>query len=293
MPRIAYVNGRYMPLSEAAVSVEDRGFQLSDAVYEVCEVRGGRLVDEPRHYARLARSLGELRIPFPMPPAALGAVLREAIRRNRAVNALLYLQVGRGVARRDHAFPKPAVSPSVVITVRPFDVAAAERRAATGIAVATMPDNRWGRVDIKSVALLPNVLAKQAAREAGAFEAWLVDDDGLVTEGSSSNAWIVSRAGEVLTAPVAHTILRGITRDLVAEIALAAGLILKERQFSVSEAQDSAEAFITSATSFVTPVVAIDGRPVGSGRPGTLALRLRPALLARQELAPPFSTPAV
>ncbi len=196
MSRIAYVNGRYWPWRDATVHIEDRGYQFSDGVYEVCEVRGGRMVDESRHMARLERSLSALRIAMPMSLPALGTVMRETIRRNRVRNGIVYLQITRGVARRDHAFPAPGTAPAVVVTARALDPSANDMLAEKGIAVVTVPDNRWGRVDIKSVALLPNVLAKQAAREQGAREAWFVDRDGKVTEGSSSNAWIVTACRE-------------------------------------------------------------------------------------------------
>ena len=191
MSRIAYVNGRYVPHAEASVGIEDRGFQFADGVYEVCEVRAGRLVDEDRHMARLERSLNELRIPHPMPPQALKVVLRETVRRNRVHDGIVYVQVTRGAMRRDFPFPAASTPPSLVVTSRGHDLARLERQANEGIAVVTMPDIRWQRVDIKSVALLPNVLAKQAAYEQGAREAWLVDGNGFVTEGASSNAWIV------------------------------------------------------------------------------------------------------
>src|ERR1700716_2142994 len=191
MSRIVYVNGRYLPRRNAMVHVEDRGYQFSDGVYEVCEVRAGRMVDERRHMARLQRSLGELRMGMPMSAAALGLVMRETIRRNRVRDGIVYLQITRGVARRDHAFPAAGTMPSIVVTARSLDVAANERTAAEGIAVITVPDNRWARVDIKAVALLPNVLAKQAARERGAREAWFVNAQGRITEGASTNAWIV------------------------------------------------------------------------------------------------------
>jgi D-alanine transaminase len=183
MSRIAYVNGRYVPHHAAMVHVEDRGYQFSDGVYEVCEVRGGRMVDERRHLDRLQRSLGELRIRLPMSPAALSIVMRETIRRNRVRDGIVYLQVTRGVARRDHAFPPATTAPSVVVTARNIDVMGNEKIAAQGIAVISVPDNRWARVDIKTIGLLPNVLAKQAAREQGAREAWFVDREGRATEG--------------------------------------------------------------------------------------------------------------
>jgi D-alanine transaminase len=275
MSRIAYVNGRYLPHAAAAVHVEDRGYQFSDGVYEVCEVRGGRLIDERRHTERLKRSLSELRIAMPMSEAALGVVLRETVRRNRVRWGIVYLQITRGVARRDHAFPPAGTAPSVVVTARNLDLANAERMAAEGVAVVTVPDNRWARVDIKSVSLLPNVLAKQAAREQGAREAWFVDKDGRVTEGSSSNAWIVTRDGKLVTRQVDHAILKGITRAVVLDMLKAQGLELEERAFTVEEAHAAREAFITSASQIVLPVVRIDGRPVGNGAPGLIATALR------------------
>ena len=192
MSRIAYVNGRYVPMRDASVNIEDRGYQFSDGVYEVCEVKDGKLIDERRHIERLQRSLGELRIAMPMTPAVLSVVFHEVVRRNRIHWGIVYLQITRGVSRRDHAFPPAGTRPSVVVTARNLDAAGAEKLAGEGIAVITLPENRWERVDIKSVSLLPNVLAKQAAREQGAKEAWFVDKNGRVTEGSSSNAWIVT-----------------------------------------------------------------------------------------------------
>jgi len=275
MARIAYVNGRYLPHRAAAVHVEDRGYQFADGVYEVCEVREGRLVDERRHMQRLVRSLGELGIALPMSLAALGVVLHETVRRNRVEHGLVYLQMTRGVARRDFLFPAPETRPSVVVTARNLDSAKQERLAADGIAVVTVPDNRWDRVDIKSVSLLPNVLAKEAARTAGAREAWFVDRDGFVTEGASSNAWIVTRDGKLVTRPADHGILRGITRTVVLDVAAAQNLGLEERRFSVAEAYEAREAFVTSASQIVMPVVSIDGRPIGNGAPGLVANALR------------------
>ncbi|MBX9827311.1 MAG: D-amino-acid transaminase [Xanthobacteraceae bacterium] len=275
MSRIAYVNGRYLPLAHASVNIEDRGYQFSDGVYEVCEVRGGRLVDERRHIERLQRSLSELRIAMPMTPESLGAVLHEVVRRNRVRWGIVYLQITRGVARRDHAFPPPGTKPSIVVTARNMDFANAERLAADGVAVISVPDNRWDRVDIKSVSLLPNVLAKQTAREQGAREAWFVDKQGFVTEGSSSNAWIVTRNGTVVTRQVDNAILKGITRTVVLDIIAAQGLKLDIRPFTMEEAQQAREAFITSASQTVMPVVKIDSRPVGNGAPGLIATALR------------------
>ena len=275
MSRIAYVNGRYLPQRAATVHIEDRGYQFSDGVYEVCEVRGGCVIDQRRHLARLKRSLGELDIALPMSETALGIIMRECMRRNRVHNGIIYLQITRGVARRDHAFPPPGTDPSVVVTARNIDFAGNERAAAEGLAVITVPDNRWQRVDIKSISLLPNVLAKQAARERGAKEAWFIDGKGQVTEGSSSNAWIVTKGGKVVTRPADNGILRGITRSVLIDVIKAQGLELEERPFTVEEAQGAREAFLTSASQIVMPVVRIDDRPVGNGAPGSVATALR------------------
>jgi len=275
MSRIAYVNGRYVRHRDAKVHVEDRGYQFGDGVYEVCEVRGGRLVDERRHMVRLKRSLDELRIRMPMPLAALGVVLREVVARNRVNNGIVYLQVTRGVARRDHGFPVPEVAPSVVVTARAHNRARNEAIAAKGIAAISLPENRWSRVDIKSIGLLPNVLARQAAIERGAREAWFVDRDGAVTEGASTNAWIVTQSGGVVTRPADHGILRGITRAVVFEVIKAQGLSLEERKFTLEEAYAAREAFVTAASQIVLPVVRIDGRAIGDGKPGPVAIALR------------------
>jgi D-alanine transaminase len=275
MFRIAYVNGRYRPHHEAAVHIEDRGYQFADGVYEVCEVRDGRLIDERRHLERLGRSLTALQMAAPMSDRALGAVLRETVARNRVRNGLVYLQVTRGVARRDHAFPTAQTSPSVVVTARRLDRGRYDREAAAGVAVISMPENRWGRVDIKSIALLPNVLAKQAAREQGAREAWFVDRDGRVTEGSSSNAWIVTAQGHLVTRPADHGILRGVARTVVFDVARAHGVEVEERAFTIAEAYAAREAFMTAASQIVLPVVRIDGRLIGEGTPGPIASALR------------------
>ena len=275
MSRIAYVNGRYLPFREAKVHVEDRGYQFADGVYEVCEVRGGRLIDERRHIARLQRSLSELRIPMPMSVKALGVILREVVAKNRIGYGLVYLQISRGVARRDHAFPAPPVAPSVVVTARPLNLKRNEALAATGIAVISVPDNRWGRVDIKTVGLLPNVLARQTAIDQGARDAWFVDKDGVVMEASSANAWIVTAQGALVTRHADHSILRGITRTVVFDAVKGQGLSIEERTFTLQEAFAAREAFITSATQLVLPVVKIDGRMIGDGKPGPVASALR------------------
>jgi D-alanine transaminase len=275
MSRFAYVNGRFVRQADACVSIEDRGFQLSDGIYEVWAVFGGRLADAQGHFARLQRSLGELRIPAPMGEGPLMAVLRETIRRNRVREGTVYLQVTRGVARRDHAFPAHAIAPTLVVTARAWDPAVGEARAAAGVSVITLPDNRWGRCDIKTIGLLPNVLAKQAAKEEGAFEAWLVDGEGLVTEGASSNAWIVDANGVLRTRDTGANILRGVTRLSLLDIARQAGYRVEERPFTVQEAKGAREAFLTGAGALVMPIVRIDDAPVANGHPGEVASRLR------------------
>lgn len=284
MARVIYVNGRYQPYRDAMVHVEDRGFQFSDGVYEVCEVFGGRIVDERRHMERLQRSLGALRIALPIPLRALSGVLHEVVRRNRVKDGIVYLQITRGVARREHAFPPPGTTPTLVVSARRIDRSQSERTAQAGIAVITVPENRWARVDIKSVALLPNVLARQAAREQGAREAWFVDRDGLVTEGAASNAWIVTTDGTAMTRPTGHDILGGISRAVVKDVLADIQVRLMERPFTVGEALAGREAFITAATQLVMPVVRIDGRPIGEGRPGPVALALRQAFHRHAEL---------
>ena len=280
MARIAYVNGRYGPLAEAAVHVEDRGFQFADGVYEVWAVLGGRLSDSEGHIARLERSLGELRIALPMTRAALYRVLRETVRRNRLGDGLVYLQVTRGQARRDHAFPDPAPAPTVVITAKPLDFPAMDAKARAGVRVITRPDDRWGRCDIKTVGLLPNAMAKQAAKEAGAFEAWLIDRDGYVTEGASTNAWIVDDLGRLRTRDTTANILRGITRNTLIDLAKSCQVEVMEQPFTLDDAKTAREAFITAASVFLTPVIAIDGEVVGDGSPGALTLRLRDLYIA-------------
>jgi D-alanine transaminase len=285
MSRIAFVNGRYVPFQNASVHVEDRGYQLGDGVYEVCEIRNGALVDERRHLARLERSLAALRIPMPMPVSSLRFVMRETLRRNRVGEGLLYLQVTRGVARRDHGFPEKAVKPSLVVTARSLDRRKLEASATAGIAVITVPDDRWGRVDIKTIGLLPNVLARQAAKEAGARDAWFVDADGFVTEAASANAWIV-KDGVLLTRPSSNRILTGITMTVVKELAALLQIKVEERAFTVAEAQAASEAFLTSATQIVMPVISIDGRKIGTGTPGPVAARLRQAFHRTAEIGP-------
>lgn len=278
MSRIAYVAGQYLKHRQAAVHIEDRGYQFADGVYEVIAVVDGHLVDEAPHLARLHRSLAELRIAAPMGDNALKVVIREIIRRNDVDTGIVYLQVTRGAAPREHAFPK-AAKPTLVVTARrsrPPD----PRLGHDGIAVITIPDIRWQRCDIKSVALIANVLGKQQAREAGAYEAWQVDRDGQVTEGTSTNAWIVTADNTVVTRAPDTAILNGVTRLAIFDIIDREGYRLVERPFTVAEAKAAREAFLTSTTADLLPVVHIDGAPVGEGRPGPLALKLRAAYFA-------------
>ena len=275
MPRIAYVNGRYVRHELAVVHVEDRGYQFADGVYEVCEVARGFIIDRTRHLDRLARSLGELRIDWPVHRNVLELIMREVARRNRLVNGLIYIQVTRGVAPREHVFPSPMTRPALVVTAKKTYPEISAARAARGISVITVPENRWERVDIKTVGLLPNVLARQKAREFGASEAWFVDPDGTVKEGAATNAWIVTWDGKLVTRPAEFGILRGVTRTTLMDLAAKLGLEVEERAFTVEEAKAAREAFITAATTLVMPVVEIDDQPVANGHPGQIAIALR------------------
>jgi D-alanine transaminase len=277
--RIGYVNGRFEPLGRRAIAIEDRGFQFGDAIYEVWAVRDGVLFDAEGHFRRLARSLGEVRIAAPMSERALLAVMKETLRKNRVNYGVVYVQISRGVASRDHAFPAKA-KPTLVVTAKPLDRNVIEARAEKGIAVITLPDERWRRCDIKSVNLLPNVLAKQKARESGAFEAWLLDGDGFVTEGTSSNAWIVDAAGRLRTRPLSHHILPGITRAALLKLAESRRIELVEEPFTQAEAEAAREAFLTSAANAAMPVISINGKVLGDGKPGPIARALRRAYLA-------------
>lgn len=273
MTRVAYVNGRYVPYRAASVHIDDRGYTFADGVYEVVAIVDGRFVDEGPHLDRLERSLKELRMTLPMSRRSIEFVLREVVRRNRVRNGIVYMQMSRAVAPRDHPFPADAKTQFVswARSGKPYPAAHAE----DGVKAITTPDIRWGRCDIKSTALLPNILAKQLAREAGAYEAWLVDEDGNVTEGSSSNAWIITSKGELVTRSTDSAILSGITRLTVRELAKEEGLRLVERSFSLAEAKGAREAFVTSASSPVVPVTQIDDQVIGNGKPGSTTLKLR------------------
>lgn len=277
MPRIAYVNGRYLPHSEAAVHVEDRGFQFADGVYEVCEVRHGFIVDLTRHLNRLERSLSELRMPMPMSRAALTLVIREVLRRNHVRNGLYYMQVTRGAARRDHVFPAPDTPMTVVITAKSTDPSIIAKKNENGISAITVRDNRWDRVDIKTVGLLPNCMARQQAKEAGAAEAIYVDDEGRVKEGAATNVWIVDEFGTLVTRPADHGILRGITRTTLMDVADKLGIPYREDYFTVDEMLKAREVFITAATSICFPVVTIDGTTIANGHPGSVSQKIREA----------------
>jgi D-alanine transaminase len=273
MSRIAYVNGRYLPRAQALVDIEDRGFQLSDGVYEVVYLHGGRLIDDNLHLDRLDRSLRELRLCAPMSRGALRHVLLEVAHRNRLRDGLLYVQVTRGVARREHAFPTTPLRPTLVVTVRRVPPYPTDIASWTGTAI-TQPDLRWARCDIKSVSLLPNVLARQAAKEQGAIEAILIDRDGMVTEGAATSFWIVDAAGVLRTRPLDHGILPGCTRGALVTLLRENGIPFSESRFSEQEMRQAREAFITGATTFVKPILRIDGRPVGDGAIGPVSRRL-------------------
>tara|TARA_A100001037_G_C15107323_1_gene617115 strand:- start:422 stop:1282 length:861 start_codon:yes stop_codon:yes gene_type:complete len=272
MSRVAYVNGSYVPFANAAVHIEDRGYQFADGVYEVMAVRNGRLVDLEPHLDRLDRSLAELSMAPAKSRGSLSVVFDEVVRRNRVTDGIVYVQMTRGVAKRDHAFPDASTN-SLVVTARgtpPRSTSIIEE----GVDVITVPDIRWKRCDIKTVSLLPNILAKQKAREAGAYEAWMVDESDRITEGSSTNAWIVEESGDLVTRQLDHAILSGITRMVVSDLAMRQQRRLVERPFTLEEAIGAAEAFLTSTTSFVTPVVRINRSPVGEGVPGPVTRAL-------------------
>jgi D-alanine transaminase len=279
--RVAYVNGRYLPFAQAGVHVEDRALQLGDGIYEVAGVKNGAPTDEDGHLDRMERSLRELGMPMPMSRAALKIVMREMIARNKIPEGYLYIQTTRGAVKRDHVPPADGPRPTLIMTMRAIDTAGLAQRLEQGIGVSSQPDIRWGRCDIKTVQLLPNLLAKQAARKAGAFEAWLVDKDGFVTEGASTNAWIVAQDGTVITRDLSTAILPGVTRKIMLEAIAEAQIKVVERKFTVAEAKAAKEAFLSSATGAGVPVVAIDGEPIGDGKPGPLTRRIRELYAAK------------
>jgi D-alanine transaminase len=273
--RIAYVNGRYVPHAKAGVHVEDRALQFADGIYEVVGVIGGVFLDEEPHLDRMERSVREIGMATPMGREPLKLVLREMARRNHIRDGLIYLQVTRGALRRDHAIPAVQPRPTIIITARSMDPVQLAARREKGVAVITLPDQRWARRDIKSVALLPNILAKTEARKAGVYEAWLVDADGFVTEGSSTSAWIVDKNGNIVTRALSNDILPGITRQVIIEAAREAQIAVVERDFTVAEALTAREAFMSAATVGAMAIVAIDGVKIGDGKPGSLTRRLQ------------------
>ena len=285
MSRIAYLNGQYERHADALVSIDDRGFLFADGVYEVCEVLHGKLVDETRHLDRLKRSLDALKMRSPVQRAALSLIMREVVRRNRVSHGMVYIQITRGAAKRDHVFPHADVPSTLVITSKSIDRAAGNRLAQNGISVISVPENRWPRVDIKSVSLLPNVLARQQAIEQGAKEAWFIDAQGFVTEGAATNAWIITRDNVLITRPAHDGILRGVTRSGVMDLCAKHGYTVEERAFTLQEAYDAKEAFITAATTLVMPVVKINDHVIANGQAGELTLSIRQTIHSVLELA--------
>lgn len=284
MTRIAFVNGRYVRHEQAAVHIEDRGFQFADSIYEVCALVDGKFIDERAHYDRLLRSLAAIEIQVPLSYTALGIIFREIARKNRIRSGLIYCQVTRGQARREHFFPNPRPLPTIVITVKSVPPQKLQARRDAGIAVITRPDERWARCNIKSTGLLANVLAKQAARVEGADEAWLVDSAGHVTEGTSTNAWIVTGDGILVTRPLDNQILGGVTREALIECAKGAALPLEERKFSIGEAMRAAEAFSSASTVGALPVISIDGVQISGGEPGSVTEKLNALYASRTEI---------
>ncbi len=273
MSRIAYIDGLYKPLWEAHINVEDRGYQFGDGVYEVFALNDGVLFDEEAHLDRLHRSLDALSIAPPMSRAALKQVIRETIRKNAVEQGVVYLQVSRGVAPRNHVYPDD-LKPVLVVTVRPQSRRAKDKLMRNGIHVVTRADQRWARCDLKTISLLPNVLARQSAKSEQAQEAWLLDDEGFITEGAATNAWIINQDGVLVTRPAGADILSGITRRMLMGVIETQNIKFEERRFNLAEALAAQEAFSTASTMTLFPVIAIDGHKIGNGRPGVLSLQL-------------------
>ena len=274
MAKIAYVNGGFSLQSEAVINIEDRGLQFGDAVYEVWSFKNYKLLDEEGHFTRLQRSLDELGIDYQVNPVSMKIVIKELIRKNRVRDGMVYLQISRGTAPRDHKFPDD-VMPNVIFTVKPLNFLALESKAQKGITITFLPDNRWGRVDIKTTNLLANVLAKQNALDNGFDDVWFFDNDGFITEGTSNNAWIIDKDDNLITRALSNEILAGITRKSVLAAAAQLGLNIVERKFTVEEAINAKEAFITSATQFVMPVVKMEQNTISGGKMGLVASKLR------------------
>ena len=285
MSRVAYVNGRYVPHGAARVHIEDRGYQFADGVYEVIAVAGGALVDGGPHLDRLERSLRELEIDMPMARRPLEIVMNETVRRNRVHDGMVYLQVTRGVAPRNHPFPA-ATRPALVVTAKRVTFMT-DPETVKGSKAVGIRDIRWERCDVKSIALLPNVLAKQHALSEGAYESFLVDDEGYITEGSSTNAWIMDGDGRLVTRPTSNAILGGITRLTLIRLARENGIDVVERPFTLEEAKAAREVFITSTTNFVKPITQIDDTVIGNGEPGETSRRLLGLYLAHMRNGTP------
>jgi D-alanine transaminase len=281
MPRFAYVNGRYLRHAEASVHIEDRGYQFADGVYEVIHVHAGHLIDAEPHFERFDRSLGELRIRPPMSRAALRVVVQELLARNGIAKGIVYIQATRGVAPRDHKFPQQSRT-SLVVTARPLKPLPASL-IEKGAEVITIPDIRWQRCDIKAIALLPNVLGKQQAVTAGAFEAWQVDEEGQITEGTTTNAWIVTGDGHLVTRPLGPEILAGVVRRCLIGLLGELDIPFEQRAFSLAELRQAREAFLTGSSRFLLPVTRIDGQPVGDGAIGPISRELRRRIEAEVE----------
>jgi len=273
MPAVAYTNGRYGPIADAAVSIDDRGFQFADSIYEVVAFLNGRFLDWGKHLWRLRRSLAALHIQGVPTDAALSAIARRLVTQSRADDGLLYIQISRGVAKRDHPFPANT-RPTLVMTARRFDFTQRIGQQKTGIAVITLPDQRWARCDIKTTGLLPAVLAKQEAKQANAFEAMFHLPDGTVTEGGSTNMFMVDSSGTIVTHPISTRILPGIARDTLLAIARANQIRVEERAFSLQEARAAPELFLSSTTAPMLPISRLDAAPVGTGKPGPVAALL-------------------
>lgn len=274
MAKIAYVNGWFSLQSEASINIEDRGLQFGDAVYEVWAFKDYKLMDEAGHFTRLQRSLDELGIDYQVNQTSMKLVIMELIRKNRVRDGMVYLQISRGTAPRDHKYPDD-VMPNVIFTVKPLNFASLNAKAQKGIKITFLSDNRWGRVDIKTTNLLGNVIAKQYALDNGFDDVWYFDKDGFITEGTSNNAWIIDENDNLITREISNDILSGITRKSVIEAASQLGLKIIERKFTIDEARNAKEAFITSATQFVMPVVKMDQNTIGGGSIGLLASKLR------------------
>ena len=273
MTRIAYVDGAYLPFDQAGVHIEDRGYQFADGVYEVFALIDGQMLDVEAHIERLNLSLQKINLASPVSKPALLIILKETIRANNIKDGLVYMQITRGRAARNHVYPATP-QPVLSVTVRPINETHRRHVAEAGIKVISIEDQRWKRCDIKSISLLPNVMAKQAAVEAGAQEAWMIDGEGFVTEGASTTAWIVDKAGKLRTRPLANDILSGITRQMLLSLINELKLELDEVPFTLDEAYSSKEAFSTASSLIVMPVVDIDGHEIGNGKPGKITTQL-------------------